>query len=85
LLHRELGPASSLPDSRAEFETALEAYPRLCVVLLTRDLPDDLDRARGRTPEVTPRALELVRSLERRKRLELVKRHPDVRVYESVR
>jgi hypothetical protein len=85
LVHRELGPVSPLPTSRAEFDAALEAHPRLCLVLLTRDFPDDLDSARGRQPKVTPRALELVRSLERRKRLELVKRHPDLRVYEAVR
>ena len=50
-----------------------------------RDLPDDLDSARGRTPEVTPHALALVRSFERSKRIKLVTRHPDVRVYEAVR
>ena len=85
LVHRETSPILYLPASREEFEYAARRHQRLCMVILTRDLPGGARHKQRGKPSIKPAAFQLYQRLLREKRLSLVKDHPSMHIYEVVK
>jgi hypothetical protein len=84
LVHRELGPTSVLPRTRAAFDAALQTHPRLCVAVFGKH-EGKKSRKSGGGRKKRLRGVPLVKALVESKRLELLVERPTLRVYEAVR
>lgn len=84
LVHRELGPVSNLPVTRAQFDAALAAHPRLCVAVVGKAADLDPGKHARRARKKSHRGIPLLESLVQDGRLELTAERPNFRLYEAV-